>query len=265
MVAIAVRRLVIVFAVVGSLASSLITLAQEATPRAEQVTVRPLLASTFKQEEAPSGRALNLMVASGTIEPGAQEDFTAAMLTCCAGPQIDHVLSGELTLRSEGPLRVVRAAVDGTPGPVEEAPPGTEVVLRPGDSAVFRAEVPFTYSNAGTEPVQIASGGLLRGEPFMQPVAAAASDFDTSSLESSQLTGPFTLTLQEITLAPGATSSGPPPGVSRVITSGSQFGALSRGSGGAVTNITDEPVVTYALVLVPAGAEGGTIAATPMT
>jgi len=136
------------------------------------------------------------------------------------------------------------------------------VELRPGDSAIYRAEVRFTYVNAGTDPVQIASGALFRGQPFMHPVSSVADDFDTASLESSQLTGPLTIALEQVTLAPDATLPAPPAGTSRVITAGSQFGALSRGTGGAVTNITDAPVVAYALMLVPTGAAGGT-AATP--
>jgi hypothetical protein len=232
-------------------------------PSPSEVTVTPLVAVTLQPEEVPTGRALNLLVGQGTIEPGAEVAFTAADVKCCAGPQIDHVLSGELTLRSEGPVRVVRAAVPGTPGVSEEAPPGTDVVLRPGESAIHRAEAPFTYVNAGTDPVQLASGGLFRGQAFTQPAASLASDFDSVSLESSQLTGPLTLVLEAATLAPDATLPEPPPGTTRVITAGSQFGAMARDSGGAVTNITDEPLVTYALSLVPTGAAGGSAAATP--
>ena len=239
-----------------------------ATPTTEAqspsaVTVEPLVAATFQPEEVPTGRTLNLLVGHATIAPGAKVAFTAAMVKCCAGPQIDHVFSGELTLRSEGPLRVVRAAGDETPGPAEEVPPGTDVVLRPGDSAIHRAEVPFTYVNAGTDPVQIASGGLFSGQAFSQPASSLADDFDTVSLESSQLTGSLTLEMEAVTLVPDATLPGPPSGTSRVITAGSQFGAISRGSGGAVTNITAEPLVTYALTLVPTSAAGGTAAVTP--
>ena len=239
-----------------------------ATPTTEsqspsEVTVEPLVAATFLPEEVPTGRVLNLLVGHATIEPGAQVAFTAATVKCCAGPQIDHVFSGELTLRSEGPLRVVRAAVDGTPGPPEEVSPGTDVVLRPGDSAIHRAEAPFTYVNAGKDPVQIASGGLFSGQSFLQPASSLADDFDTASLESSQLTGSLTLELEAVTLAPDATLPGPLSGTSRVITAGSQFGAFSRRTGGAVTNITDEPLVTYALILVPTRAAGETAPATP--
>jgi hypothetical protein len=239
-----------------------------ATPTTEaqspsEVTVEPLVAATFLPEEVPTGRALNLMVGHATIEPGAQVAFTATMVKCCAGPQIDHVFSGELTLRSEGPLRVVRAAADETPRPPEEVTPGTDVVLRQGDSAIHRAEVPFTYVNAGTDPVQIASGGLFSGRSFSQPASSLADDFDTVSLETSQLSGALTLAMEALTLAPDATLPGPPSGTSRAITAGPQFGAISRGIGGAVTNITAEPLVTYALTLLPTGSSGGAAPATP--
>jgi hypothetical protein len=239
--------------------------AQAATPEGTGVAVAPLFATMLPVEELPTGRTLTLVVAHATIDPGAQIGFTPAMVQCCAGPTVDHVLSGEVTLRSDGPLQVERAAVDGTPGPAEDVPPGTEVVLRAGDSALYRVEMPSTYSNAGSDPVQLASGGLFSSLPIAQPHGFVVNDFDSVSLDASLVAGPLSFVLEQVTLPPDAMLPAPAPDTHRVITSGLQYGTLARGGDGAVTNIAAEPVVAYAVVLAPtAAAEGASMAtATP--
>jgi hypothetical protein len=51
---------------------------------------------------------------------------------------IYYVASGEIAWSVEnGETQIQRAAVDGTPGPTETLMPGTEAILRAGDSIVF--------------------------------------------------------------------------------------------------------------------------------
>jgi hypothetical protein len=80
-----------------------------------------------------------------TIAPGVTVVVPPAYGRCCPGPLITSVLAGELILRVEGPRQAVRASPTATPGPAEAILPGTEVVVRPGETAVGRFELPATY------------------------------------------------------------------------------------------------------------------------
>jgi hypothetical protein len=238
-----------------------------ATPTMEaqspsEVAVAPFFEATLLPEELPTEPPLNLQISHGTIAPGAQVAFTAGMVRCCSGPTVDHVLSGELTLRSDGPVRVVRAAADGTPGPVEDVPAGTEVALRPGDSVLSRAEFPFTYSNAGAEPVDILSGALTHGFATASPTGHEVNNDGSALVDAALVTGPVTFGLAQATLPPDGVLPAPPPGAERGIVSWPQIAMLKQSSDGSVTNIEKDPVVVYVLNLVPAGTEGGTAAAT---
>jgi hypothetical protein len=62
---------------------------------------------------------------------------------------------------------------------------------------------------------------------------------------------------------PGAVLPAPPPGALRVMTSGLTVVYLPKASDGSISNLLKEPVVTYALTLLPAGSATGTPEATP--
>ena len=65
-----------------------------------------------------------------------------------------------------GTASLTRAAVNGTPGPTEDMPVGTEVILNPGDW-LYVEEPADDIRNAGDEPVVLWVAGLTRvGEPF---------------------------------------------------------------------------------------------------
>jgi hypothetical protein len=259
----AIRWLVIVLIAVASFAGPPISLAQDATPDAGGVAVVPLVTVTVPSEELPTEPPLYLQIWNGTIVPGAHVEFTASMLTCCSGPQLDHVLAGEVTLRSGGPVRVVRAAVNGTPGPAEEVPPGTEVVLRPGDSAISRAEMPSTYVNAGSAPVDLASGALLHGYSTAEPTGYLVTNDDSAPVDAALVTGSVSFVLAQVTLPPDGVLPAPPPGATRGIVSWPKIALLKQSSDGTVTNPEKDPVVVNVLTLVPTGAAGATAAATP--
>jgi hypothetical protein len=227
-----------------------------------EVAVTPLVAAMLLPEELPTEPPLYLQVSHGSIVPGAQVAFTANMIRCCSGPTVDHVLAGEVTLRSEGPVRVVRAAADGTPEPAEEVPAETAVVLRPGDSVLSRAEFPFTYINAGSEPVDIVSGALIHGYSTAQPTGYQVNNDGSALVDAALVTGPVSFVLAQTTLPPDGVLPAPPPGATRGIVSWPQIALLKQSSDGSVTNIEQDPVVVYVLTLVPAGTENGT-AATP--
>jgi hypothetical protein len=150
----------IALASITALWSGPAAVAQDASPVAAEVTLKTLVETTVAAEAVPTGAQLPFELWYASLEPGVQITVPVEMFACCPGPLIEHVLAGELTLRVDGPLRVVRGAIAGTPTP-EEIPPGTEVVLQAGDSAIYAQGPSREYANLGTEPVQLVSGGLF--------------------------------------------------------------------------------------------------------
>jgi hypothetical protein len=179
-------------------------------------------------------------------------------VACCPGPQIEHVLAGELTLRVEGPLQVLRASPGGTPVPAEEVPPGTDVELRAGDTAAYALELPATYHNAGTEPVHLLAGGLFAGTPPTPPGGYAIDAVKNRELPSRLPPGPLTVTLQQTTLAPEEIFPAPPPGAVQLVMTVPELGTVVERSDGSAQNLGQVPLVSYALILSPALRETAT-------
>jgi hypothetical protein len=142
--------------------------------------------------------------------------------------------------------------------PAETVAPGTEVVLRAGDTAVYDFALPATYHNTGTDPVQLVAGGLLGGSPPSPPVDYVIATTKELYPSPTVPSGPLTATLRRTTLAPEAAFPAPPSGSMQVVMTGPELGTLGERSDGTVTNLGQEPVVVYALVLGPTGAEAGT-------
>src|SRR3954452_25619058 len=109
----------------------------------------PLFTTTLAADELPNEPLDYFSLWYGTIDPGVQADISAELVDCCSGPQFLHVLSGALTVRVDGPVQVVRGSTSDTPTPMEEIAPGTEIVLRAGESARHRFEHPAVYANEG--------------------------------------------------------------------------------------------------------------------
>lgn len=237
--------------------------AQEATPATPgpaRVAPEILFSTTFPAAALPTGPDLDFVVWHATIAAGARATIPADLVACCPGPLIDHLLAGELAVRVDGPLRVVRAASGGPPTPVEDVAPGTEVVLRPGDSAVHRFEFAAEYANPGPAPTHFVSGGLFGGYLPSPPPGYTLDDWDEEYPASAPPPGPVTLTMGRASLAPEGVLPGPPPGGLRVVTSGPRSVSLGERSDGSVVNLRRDAVVVYVLILRPAGTEGLTTA-----
>lgn len=131
-----------------------------------EARVTPLFEMTAPATAMPRALVRDVILWRATIDPGNRVVAPAETGDCCPGPQFVHVLAGELALRVDGPLQVVRAGVDRAPEAVEDVPPGAESVLRPGDSAVVRFELAAEYANLGATPPAW-TGQLLpsRGDP----------------------------------------------------------------------------------------------------
>lgn len=134
-------------------------IAQDATPAAGPVGVTATLLGSGETSIAP-GHELSLRRI--TIEPGggipAHTHPGALVIYLESGTWGYTALGGTVELR--------RAAVDGTPAPVEEMPIGEEVILNPGDW-LYVEDPADDIRNAGEEPVVLWVAGLTRvGEPF---------------------------------------------------------------------------------------------------
>jgi hypothetical protein len=228
-----------------------------ATPAGPAASIETLVTTTFPAEAMPTASSPSFVIWYATIAPGTEVAIPPERIQCCPGPQIEHVLAGELTLRVEGPLHVVRAS-GGTPLPAEAVSSGTEVVLRAGDTAVYDFELPATYHNTGTDPLQLVAGGLFGGSPPVPPAGYAIVTSKERYPAAPVPSGPLTVTLQRTTLAPEAVFPAPPSGSIQVVMTGPELGTLGERSDGSAQNLGREPVVVYALALGSAAAPAET-------
>ena len=197
---------------------------QDATPVASPGAEGPpetLVEATIPAESIPPASSRLFFLGHVTIAPGGRSVSPAEVYACCPGPQFEHVLAGELSLRVEGPLRIVRAGRDGTSGPAEEVAPGTEVALRPGDTAIYQTQLTTEYNNRGADPVRFVQGALFP-EPPPDPPAGSSVGTTTDTLDfeypvPSPPPGPLVATLQRATLAPDGLFPAPPPGALRLV------------------------------------------------
>lgn len=142
-------------------------------PEAAQDTV---FATTLPVDMIPKAGNLDFLLWNVSLEPGAEGPASSQSWTqtriCCPGPMIAHVVEGELSVRVDGPLWVYRGS--GVAPASGEVPPGTEVALSPGDTALFAYDMPATFSNRGTSPVHIVGGGIFAGAVRSGPAAGTA-------------------------------------------------------------------------------------------
>lgn len=236
--------------------------AQDATPRAEGTpaggAIETLVATTFPAEGLPTGSGRAFILWHGTFAPGVAVAIPTEFLGCCPGPLLTYVAEGELEVRVDGPVRLLRAGAAGTPAPEEEVAAGTPVVLRAADAAVFDFAHPVAYANAGAAPVHLIAGGLFAAAPLEPPAGYAIDVYEEAFPAPALPPGPAAATLERATLAPGGTLPVPAAGAARVVVAVPGPATLGEESSGAVTNLGQEPVVVYALTLGPAGPAVGT-------
>ena len=170
------------------------------------------------------------------------------------------MLEGELSVRVDGPLQVYRGS-GGFSG-VADVPPGTEVTLHPGDTAVYSYELSAEYGNSGSSPVRIVGGGIFAGA--VRNIPAASSHFLDFNEEYSvpQLpAGPLEATLVRATLPPEGSTPAPPNGALVLEVGASGDADIVQRADGSLRNIGPTESTIYVLILVPSGVGS----ATPMS
>ena len=223
-----------------------------ATPRAAvDVTVEPRFATVLPAGALPIALTTDFLLWQATIDPGVTVVFPSGYGQCCPGPLLAHVLVGELTLRVEGPLQIVRAPTTATPGPVGTVRPGTDVTLHPGDSALWRFDLPTTFTNPGGTPLQMISGGLFGGYAPGPLEGYQIPDFVEATPAPPLPPGAVTVELVRVHLPPGTELAAAPVGALRLAIRESGAGVLERRADGGIGNIGRTPVVVVVLTLFP--------------
>jgi hypothetical protein len=117
-----------------------------------------LLEATFSAAELPAGD-VEAVFYRLTLPPGASLPYLAGPLCKCSGEMaevgagVEVIESGAYTLRLDAPMRIQR---DGASQAAVEIPAQAEVILGPGDTAIYPDNtVPGAIGNGGDEPVVV--------------------------------------------------------------------------------------------------------------
>lgn len=220
-----------------------------------ETTLETVFATTLPAAQITSAGDLNTFVLTHAV---IEADTRTPIQGQIAGPLITHVVQGQLSLRVDGPLQIVRGPdeavnANGASG-VEDISPGTEAVLGPGDTAVYAYERPAEFANLGATSVHLVVGGFLAGL-VPGPLADLtfidyAEQYPTSALPA----GPVRATLIRAVVPAKEAVPAPPPGTLIRAVGAEGEVSIGEGSGGAIRNVNAEPIVIYLLTLEPSRA-----------
>jgi hypothetical protein len=228
-----------------------------ATPSAmAAVTVEPLFATELPATAIPVAPTTDFPLWQATMDPGVTVVSPPRYFACCPGPLFTHVLSGEVILRVDGPLQVSRSGTLATPGLVEAIPPGSAVTLEPGDTALWRLELPMTSVNPGPEPLQLVGGGLFGGYAPAPVAGYQIVDFVEQTPAPALPPGAVTMELVRVHLPPGSDLAAAPVGALRLAIRESGAGILKRQADGTLANSGRTAVMVDVLTLFPHSGAG---------
>ena len=174
--------------------------------------------ATFAGEELPAGET-QVIFYRITLPPGVDLPYLAGPFCALRSERVtggvgtEVVQSGAYSLLLDTPMRVQRG---GGSRPVEEVPAGTEVIIRPGDTAIYpHYTAEGAIRSAGDEPVVVVGVAILSidgwGSPAPELPKGVRAEQIARSMSSDWPTlpaGPKTVSLWKLTL-PEETSIGP--------------------------------------------------------
>ena len=167
-----------------------------ATPVTGEAATQPLMAAPL--EVPAEEHYVDLFRVD--YAPGAAEESHAE-----TGPTLNLVAAGSLTIAVEGPAILTRAA---DPATGEAITAGTEVTLEAGDGLMIPAGTAHTNRNPGEEPAVLLAAVILPVDALPPPPTAGVTLWWLAGGVPAAA-GPNAVTLERVTLAPGATI--PPP------------------------------------------------------
>ena len=227
-----------------------------ATPASAAVTVVPLFATVLPGAAIPVAPTTDFLLWEASIDPGVTVVSPPGYFSCCPGPLLTHVLAGQLLLRVDGPLQIVRVSAVATPAPAEVVPSGSPVTLRPGDTALWRLEQPMTYTNPSTDPLQLIAGGYFGGYAPAPVAGYQIVDFVEHTPVPTLPPGDVTMELVRVQMPPGTALAAAPVGALRLAIRESGAGILKRQTDGALANSGRTAVVVHVLSLFPHAGAG---------
>ena len=212
--------------------------------------VETVLATTLPSGEIPDDGVLHFTFWRSALDPGARSAASPEG-SCCQGPQITHVLSGELTVHVDGTMRVFRASDAGLAGATAT---GTDVVLRAGDSVIHDVAMPSTYTNYSGTPAQIVTAGLVSGTTTSSwgntmHYLDGSEEFHQGPFPA----GPVAIDLVRATLLPDREFPAPPAGSLVLEVGESGDASVGKSSDGSLFNISNRTETIYIIVVEPMG------------
>jgi hypothetical protein len=201
-----------------------------------------------------------LMTFHATFRPGGRFGVEPA-----EGPDLAVVTSGTLTYHADQPLTVTRADTGGAQRVPEVIPADTDAVLSAGDSVLIPLGAKVSRWNDGTEPaVEVMT--MLEGTFLGSRGRSNSSNVVDLPIVTFHISdahtlppAPVTISLSQVTLAPGARFTPPAASWWMVGTPEEAYRNLERQSDGSAVNTSSDPIDLYLTTVEPRS--GGT----PMT
>jgi hypothetical protein len=228
-----------------------LVIAPASTPSA-QATIEPVFYWTLPEDLVPRSGNLDVVLWNAVIDPNTVTPILAEEVDCCAGPQISHVMDGELSLRIDGPMWIFRGneIVAGESSAVDVAP-GTFVTLHAGDTAVYAFST-GEYANRGSAPAHLIGGAMLAGSMQWPPAGFALLDGNEAYAAPSLPPGPIDVALSRAVLPPKASVPAPSQG-SRVLEVGASGDAsIAQQADGGLRNVGPQEETIYVFTISPA-------------
>jgi hypothetical protein len=243
-----------------------------ASPPADMMAEETLLEITLPADALPN------TVYSGqnhyTIPPGSSARWEPSRFssTCCTGSRLNYVFEGAYTVRSEGPIQVLRSGAERW----EDVPAGTEIMLEPGDALLTWMDDSFDAVNASSAPVELLDGILFDGEMTTDPIPQESSgrpawtfhDQDIMLEQQPVPSEPVILRLRQATLPKGGILPRPPGAIVQLAVSLDANDIVitespSNPNPFELRNLGSGPATIYVLSLEPEGSASATAAGTP--
>jgi len=187
-----------------------------------------------------------LMTFHSTFRPGGRYGLERS-----EGPDLAVVTSGTLTYHADQPLTVTRAAIDGAPGGQEVILPGSDAVLKAGDSVLIPMGANVSRWNDGTEPavevMTMLEGTFLGTAGRASPSNVVDLPIVTFHISDAHMLppAPVTITLSHLVLAPEAQFTPPSASWWMVGTPEEAYPDIEQQPDGGAVNTGSDPIELY--------------------
>ena len=206
-----------------------------------------------------AGTRTDLALMLDSIPSGTVRKTGLDQTGCCAGLNVNVVLTGTATARADGPMQLIPKG--GSLEPVTITA-GSDVVIGPGDTLVYRQETEWEWTVAEGGALSflwgVAYGGIF--SPSVNVGFGHPEDSDVLRNVPIPADG-YPIRIWRATLEPGATIR-PEPGVSLLMVADPAADArIGEQSGNAFKNLGTEPVSLYLMSVGSASLDGAPSAA----